>query len=204
MLKVLGGLKGFLKREEVIIDGPVFRFHNVFTAVLLFACSVVVTATQYVGKPIMCIVGDGVPDKPINTYCWVTSTFTMPAAFGREVGSQVAHPGVANEYQFQQVDAGGGPARKYYTYYQWVCFVLFFQGLACHFPKLVWENCEGGLMKTLVMGLNHYVYTEDEKRKKKEAIIDYVMRHLKVIFIGNRRIKVVRYTAFSIGTQRNP
>ena len=119
----------------------------------------------------------------------------MPAAFGREVGSQVAHPGVANEYQFE------GPARKYYTYYQWVCFVLFFQGLACYFPKWVWENCEGGLMKTLVMGLNHYVYTEDEKRKKKEAIIDYVMRHLKVIFVGNRRIEVVRCKVFSIGMQ---
>lgn len=178
MLKVLGGLKEFLKREEVVIDGPVFRFHNVFTAVLLFACSVIVTATQYVGKPIMCIVGDGVPDKPINTFCWVMSTFTLPDAFGRQVGTEVAHPGVANEYEFQQ--HGGAPNKKYYTYYQWVCFALFFQGLACYFPKWVWENCEGGLMKTLVMGLNHYMYTEAEKRKKKEAIIDYVMRHLKV------------------------
>lgn len=33
---------------------------------------------------------------------------------------EVAHPGVANDF-------GDVHARKYYTYYQWVCFVLFFQ-----------------------------------------------------------------------------
>lgn len=32
---------------------------------------------------------------------------------------EVAHPGVSNDF--------GDNARKYYTYYQWVCFVLFFQ-----------------------------------------------------------------------------
>lgn len=33
---------------------------------------------------------------------------------------EVAHPGVANDF-------GDVDARKYYPYYQWVCFVLFFQ-----------------------------------------------------------------------------
>jgi len=37
-----------------------------------------------------------------------------------QVGLEVAHPGVANDF-------GDVEARKYYTYYQWVCFVLFFQ-----------------------------------------------------------------------------
>lgn len=37
-----------------------------------------------------------------------------------QVGREVAHPGVANDFNDKD-------ARKYYTYYQWVCFVLFFQ-----------------------------------------------------------------------------
>lgn len=37
-----------------------------------------------------------------------------------QVGKEVAHPGVANDFNEEG-------AQKYYTYYQWVCFVLFFQ-----------------------------------------------------------------------------
>lgn len=37
-----------------------------------------------------------------------------------QVGLEVAHPGVANDF-------GDESAKKYYTYYQWVCFALFFQ-----------------------------------------------------------------------------
>lgn len=40
--------------------------------------------------------------------------------FVLQVGVEVAHPGIANDF-------GDVDARKYYTYYQWVCFVLFFQ-----------------------------------------------------------------------------
>lgn len=40
--------------------------------------------------------------------------------FWLQVGREVAHPGVANDFNEED-------AQKYYTYYQWVCFVLFFQ-----------------------------------------------------------------------------
>lgn len=119
MFKLFGGLKDYFKVPEVIIDSPIFRLHNLFTTALLLTCSLVITATQYVGKPIECIV-NGLPTHPINTYCWITSTFTMPDAFQRQVGKEVAHPGVGNDFDDEH-------AKKYYTYYQWVCFVLFFQ-----------------------------------------------------------------------------
>jgi hypothetical protein len=45
-----------------------------------------------------------------------------------QVGTEVAHPGVANDF-------GEVEARKYYHYYQWVCFMLFFQvRLISHLP----------------------------------------------------------------------
>lgn len=175
IVKVFGGLKDFLKKDEVVKDGPVFRFHNVFTALILFSCSLIVTASQLVGDPIQCILDDSEKKlrKPVNTYCWITSTFTLPRAYGKDVGTHMAHPGVGP-------DIDDNSSKQYYTYYQWVCFVLFFQGAACYFPKWLWDNYEGGLMKTLVTGLNHFVYTEKEKNAKKDTIVQYVCDHAKV------------------------
>lgn len=84
MYKLLGDLTRYVKRQEISTESMVFRLHNNFTTVLLFTCSLIITATQYVGNPISCIV-QGLPTHVINTYCWITSTFTMPDAFNRQV-----------------------------------------------------------------------------------------------------------------------
>jgi hypothetical protein len=94
----------------------------------------------------------------------------MPDAFRRQVGLEVAHPGVSNDYN----DEG---AKKYYTYYQWVCFVLFFQAVACYTPKFLWDSFEGGLLRTIVMGLNLGICREDVKQAKKQALVDYMLKH---------------------------
>lgn len=85
MLKLLGGLKDYLRAQEISTDSMVFRMHNLLTSVLLMTCSVIITATQLVGNPISCIVPSALPTQPVNTYCWITSTFTMPDAFNRQV-----------------------------------------------------------------------------------------------------------------------
>lgn len=172
MLKLLGGLKDYLKWQDVTTDNAVFRLHNLLTTVMLLCFSMIITATQYVGNPIQCIV-NGLPTHPINTYCWITSTYTMPDAFRRQVGVAVAHPGIANDFDDED-------AKKYYSYYQWVCFALFFQACLCYTPKWMWDAWEGGLMKTLVMGLNIGICREDDKCKKKKVLIDYLLRHIKV------------------------
>lgn len=90
MYKLLGGLKEYFKVQEIQTDNAVFRLHNIFTTVLLLACSLVITATQYVGQPISCIV-NGIPIHVVNTFCWISSTFTMPDAFQRQVTVQPIH-----------------------------------------------------------------------------------------------------------------
>lgn len=182
MYKLLGSLKEYFKRQDIYTDSVVFRLHNSFTTALLLGCSLIITATQFVGQPISCIV-NGIPTHVVNTYCWISSTFTMPDAFKRQVGREVAHPGIANEFNDED-------AKKYYTYYQWVCFVLFFQAVACYLPKFLWDAIEAGLMRTLVMGLNIGVCKEDEKFAKKQAIISYVLKRLK-----RHRLYVLRYFA---------
>ncbi|XP_057326132.1 innexin inx1 [Microplitis mediator] len=172
MYNLLRGLSQYLKWQEVKTDSMVFRMHNIFTTVLLLTCSVIITATQYVGNPISCIVGKDLPNNVVNTFCWITSTFTMPDAFNRQVGVEVAHPGVSNDF-------GDVGARKYYTYYQWVCFVLFFQAMFCYLPHWLWNIWEGGLASTLVMGLNHGLDNEDTISKKKNTLMDYLVTHIK-------------------------
>lgn len=171
MLRLLGGLKDYLKWQPISTDSAIFRLHNLFTTAMLMACSLVVTASQYVGNPIQCIV-NGLPTHPINTYCWIMSTFTMPDAFQRQVGVEVAHPGVGPEF-------GNEDAKKYYTYYQWVCFVLFFQACLCYVPKWLWDNWEGGLIRCLVTGLNVGICKEDDKVKQKKVLMDYFIAHIK-------------------------
>ncbi|XP_012253963.1 innexin inx1 [Athalia rosae] len=169
MYKLLGDLKDYLKWQDITTDSMIFRMHNLFTTVLLLTCSLVITATQYVGNPISCIV-EGLPKHAINTYCWITSTFTMPDAFARQVGTEVAHPGIAGDF-------GNVTARKYYTYYQWVCFALFFQAVMCYIPQWLWNTWENGFMRALIMGLNRGLCAEAEKCKKKSKMIDYILKH---------------------------
>lgn len=71
----------------------------------------------FLGDPIQCIADRSIPGHVINTYCWITFTFTLPHEQGKQVGTEVAHPGLGNDNQEKQ----------YHSYYQWVPFVLFFQ-----------------------------------------------------------------------------
>lgn len=172
MIKGFGGLKDFFKtKNDIVINGPVFKFHCQFTAVILIAFSTVLTMKQFIGDPIQCIVDGGLPAKPITTFCWIMSTYTLPT-YGKQIGVEAAHPGVLPDNDHS--------VKKYHSYYQWVCFVLFLQGIACYIPKWLWDHCEGDLMHTLVSGLNHYIFTEKEKNLKKDIIVNYVLSHTKV------------------------
>lgn len=99
MFKLLGGLSVYFKYQPIRTDNAVFRLHNVFTTVLLLTCSMIITATQYVGQPIQCIV-NGLPVHVVNTFCWITSTFTMPDAFAREVSLFIFLWKLSNDYNF--------------------------------------------------------------------------------------------------------
>lgn len=112
MLDLFIGLKRILKRRVIHIDNSVFRLHWMLTSIILIACSLIVTARQYVGNPIDCLETDDIPTNVLNTYCWIHSTFTIPEAFAKKVGTEVAHPGIDNTRSHTST--------KHYAYYQWV------------------------------------------------------------------------------------
>lgn len=87
MYRLLGDLSDYFKIQTIKTDNAIFRLHNIFTTVLLLTCSLIITATQYVGQPISCI-SNGIPTHVINTFCWISSTFTMPDAYNRQVNDK--------------------------------------------------------------------------------------------------------------------
>lgn len=82
--------------------------------------------------------------------------------------------------------AGDEEGKKYYTYYQWVVFVLFLQAMLCYLPKWLWDMWEGNLLSTIVLGLNYGMINEEEKETKKKTLVDYMLKHIKVGLIGMR------------------
>ncbi|XP_054713317.1 innexin inx2-like [Uloborus diversus] len=167
-----GTFKNFIKPRLFVNDCTVFRLHYGVTALVLCACSILVSATQFYGDPITCIQSDDVPEKVLNTYCWVEGTFTLPRALGLEVGREVVYPGVDKRREGDQV--------VYHAYYQWVCFVLLFQSMLFYLPRLTWRCWEAGRLKNLLQELNCPIMAHCEKKKRCDHLVKYFrnnMRH---------------------------
>lgn len=137
----------------------------------MFAFSLIISAKQYVGNPINCIHTKDIPEEVFNTYCWIHHTYTIPSAFWKRIGFDVAHPGVDKTIDPEE--------RRYHKYYQWVCFCLFFQAILFYVPRWLWKNWEAGKVAALRMDLNLGIISEVEKKLKKKLLIEYMYSNLK-------------------------
>ncbi|KAI4460493.1 innexin [Holotrichia oblita] len=152
--------------DKAIIDNMIFRAHYRITCALLFVCCIIVTANNLIGDPIQCINGGGVPYHVINTYCWITYTFTLPHEQHKAIGSQVAGPGLGNENQ----------ERVYHSYYQWVPFVLFFQGVMFYVPHMIWKNWEEGKIRMISEGMRGSITGAREERQERQSrLVQYLV-----------------------------
>ena len=83
-------------------------------------CSLKIFLFRYMSiPPTMYVSFQDIPEDVLNTYCWIHSTYTIPSAFWKRIGIDVAHPGIDKTIDPEE--------RRYVKYYQWVCFCLFFQ-----------------------------------------------------------------------------
>ena len=120
MIDVFRSLKTLTRlKSHVTIDSSIFRLHYTVSVAFMLGFSIIVTTRQYVGNPIDCVFTKDIPEDVLNTYCWIHSTYTIPSAFWKRIGIDVAHPGIDKTLNPDE--------RRYVTYYQWVCFCLFFQ-----------------------------------------------------------------------------
>uniref|UniRef100_A0A2R5L4Q5 Innexin n=1 Tax=Ornithodoros turicata TaxID=34597 RepID=A0A2R5L4Q5_9ACAR len=169
MFDLLGQLRSYFKTNYVIIDNFMCRLHYKASVGILIAFSILVTGKQYVGDPIDCISKDSVPHDLLDTYCWIHKTFSVPSAWEKKLGDEVAYPGVAPRGPTDDV--------VYHTYYQWVCFVLFLQALFFYIPRYIWKTLEGRRVQNLTELLSKPVQDAATAQKAKEAsemLIDYL------------------------------
>ena len=130
---------------------------------ILITASALVTAKQYIGDPIDCIVEE-IPQGVMDTYCWIHSTFSVTPTNA----SSQAHPGVGVGHEALD-------EFRYHKYYQWVCFTLFFQALCFYIPRYrqsvgtlrseiqlfsryLWKMWEAGKLNMLVQGKNLFYF----------------------------------------------
>jgi len=168
MLDLFYQFTHFLKiQESVTIDNNVFRLHYKASVMVLTMATLLVTARQYIGDPIDCMV-EGIPGNIMDTYCWIHSTFSIPERFVGLQGHDIAHPGVAPIKM-------NGKEPVYHKYYQWVCFVLFFQAGLFYVPRYLWKATEGGRVNMLAADMYgpSMVINRDERSDRIKTIVKY-------------------------------
>jgi hypothetical protein len=74
--------------DHVSVDTVVSALHHRFTSAILLVCCALVTSRQYFGEPILCIQDssdddEAIPSRVLNTYCFVTSTYTVVRPTGK-------------------------------------------------------------------------------------------------------------------------
>ncbi|XP_066992687.1 innexin inx3 [Anabrus simplex] len=166
---VAGFVKVRFLVDKAIIDNVVFRCHYRITSAILFLCCILCTANSLIGDPINCINDGSVSGNVINTYCWITSTFTLPHQQGKHVGTHVAHPGLGN-YVDEENET------RYHAYYQWVPFMLFFQGILFYVPHYLWKNWEEGKIRMISDGMRGVMAATREDRKDRQSrLVQYII-----------------------------
>ncbi|KAJ4440295.1 hypothetical protein ANN_08434 [Periplaneta americana] len=164
-----------LVKDKAVTDNVVFQLHYRFTTGILFVFCILCTASNLIGKAIDCISGPEFKDreKVINSYCWITSTFTLPYQLDKPVGTHVAAPGIG-PFVPDENDT------VYHAYYQWVPFVLFFQGLLFYAPHWLWKNWEHGKMKSITKDLRENTLEVSQSMKdRKQLLVTYLISYMR-------------------------
>ncbi|KAK0176107.1 hypothetical protein PV328_000275 [Microctonus aethiopoides] len=169
---LVSAVAGFVKVryliDKAVIDNMVFRAHYRITSAILFASCIIVTANNLIGHPINCI-ADEKHEHVINTFCWITYTYTMPGSLNKPIGTHVSHPGLG-------IDHG---EKKYHSYYQWVPFMLFFQGILFYMPHWMWKQWEEGKISMISDGMRgSNMDSKSERQARASKLVQYIVETL--------------------------
>ncbi|KAF2349693.1 Innexin, partial [Trinorchestia longiramus] len=150
MFQFFGDLKNqfAFKNEHPNIDSGVFKSMKLATVSSLLAC-MLVTAKTYIGDNINCVTGfGGNEQKAIETYCFISSTFSLINL----TDANAPYPGLG---PMPAPDGGGEDPLKRHAYYQWVPMMLAIQTAVLMFPHWLWKNAiDRTKFKSILSGLD--------------------------------------------------
>jgi len=117
---------------------------------MLIVFSILTTSKQFFGEPITCQVTDtAVKPNIFQAYCFMNGTYTLRHHDRAErLYSHESHIGITSA-------RGDHLKAVYHTYYQWIPFILFLQGIFFYLPYRVWKHCVGNKISKLLAKLNN-------------------------------------------------
>lgn len=86
LLNYLGSIKGYLQDDSIGTEGSVFKLAWKSCTVMLLTSSILLTASEMIGPPIICMTD--LDPRILAQYCWVSSTFTLPDYHMRQAVSE--------------------------------------------------------------------------------------------------------------------
>jgi len=187
MIDAFDELKNFLKFDHCKIDNSVFRLHYKGTVLIMACASLLATTGQYIGDPIDCMVTD-IPGDMMDTYCWIHSTFSVPARWVGKQGVDMPHPGISPTADLEE-----GQEVKYHKWYQWVAFFLFLEVLFFYLPRYIWKSAENGKVKMLIGDLKDPLLDDGAKESQINEIVKYFRLHR-----GTHSLYAMRFFAMEI------
>ncbi|XP_040571919.2 LOW QUALITY PROTEIN: innexin inx2-like [Lepeophtheirus salmonis] len=162
------------KITEPSPEGEINRLHYRATCIIVLVMCLMVTCTEWIaGKEnlIDCLHNGPIPDNVINNYCYIMGTFSVPKHYVDDDSTKGRHI----------VETGVGPYDdqtdfvSYKSYYQWVPFVLFLQGLMFYAPHLIFKSFEGGKIRLIIAGMNQWVLSSDDRSSKEQELSKYLI-----------------------------
>ena len=172
MYSVLQDTKKYFKKKvkKSRPDNFVFRLHYKITFGILMLASILVSCYEYIdtdGSAIQCMVDQnaGVKIEMVNTFCWFSSTFTLPRYWEGKVGKDLLSYGVGPYLEQDR--------KVHHAYYQWVPLMLAMQAIMFYLPHYIWKMMEGGRMEQIIAGL------DEELVENKETKIDNLAAYMK-------------------------
>ena len=166
-----------LKREkftEPQPEGIISHFHFRGTVILITVFVLMTTTPEWISGTdslIDCIVPSSMEDSPIQTYCYIMGTFSVPKHYvdsHGELGNRVSQTGVG-PYD---------PTSDYIeikAYYQWVPFMLALQAVMFYVPHIIYKYAEGDKVRQIIAGLNLWVIDNEERAGKEQELANYVV-----------------------------
>lgn len=177
MFKAISSIKVKVELKPVV-DNLVFRLHYRYTYTIYMVSMLLCTIYDIIGDKISCMTGidsDAYNDV-VSNFCFIMGTFTVDRLHGVKIGAEAPHPGVGPQQPGDNV--------TFHTYYQWVPFVLFIQGVMFYAPHWLWKSREGGLFKQVIQDLSIRDYLGSDLRnyfgreERYAALSKYIYHHM--------------------------
>lgn len=191
LIGLLSSLTNFVKvryvQDKAVVDNTIFRLHYRFTSVFFFGACIVISIFDLLGKPIHCTL-NSVDPNILNTFCWINGTYSLIDTSSTSHDNHCLlngqlYPGLGAEEKWTQ--------RRIHSYYQWVPFILFLQGILFHLPHRLWKQHEHGKIRHLTAGIRGHIIGDSETRKSQCETLSH---HLHSTWNSHLRLALAHIT----------